>query len=186
MIALLASLLLFVGLQLVPAVPSIKQQYKDMLGKAYGPVFGIASAVLLAFSIWAVRSTNWPIFYSPPPWGWKANFILTLVAFLFVGIFLFRGSWRNAISYPLSVAALFWGLGHVLANGGTGEVIFVLGIMAAVLLPDIMKATNARLAKSEERAGHNFLSIIFGVALYGLFAQLHGVIVGVPVLQLQP
>ena len=52
------------------------------------------------------RSADFVEFYVPAEWGRYANYGFTLVAFVFLGIFLFRGSWRQKIRFPMAFAAI--------------------------------------------------------------------------------
>ncbi len=184
MTALVLSLLLFGGLHVMPAIPSLKALLKGTLGKAYGPVFGVVSLVALVLVFWTFRGADRATVYDPPAWGRHANFLLTLVAFVFFGIFAFRGSWRNMVKYPLLAGFLFWGCGHLMANGDSATLVFVLGLVAIALGHVMAVQRNGPFVPSDVRNGHNLLSIMFGVAFYGVFAQLHGVLIGVPVVSL--
>lgn len=184
MLLLVVLLILFTAVHVVPAIPRAKAAAKTALGKAYGAVYGMASLVLLVACIWAMRAAGDGMFYDPPTWGRHANFLFTLIAFVFVGIFLARGSWRNSLRYPMALAVTFWAVGHLLANGEARVVVFVAGLAAAALLHAFLASRLTERAPSDERQGHNFMSVLFGVALYALMAQLHGVIIGVPVVDI--
>ncbi len=180
MTLLISSILMFGVLHVMPAMPTIKMKLKLKMGKAFGPVYGLATLIALVLSIFAFRSADRFDVYLPPHWGWHANLVLTLIAFLCLGIFVFRGSWRNRLRYPMALGVIIWGIGHLLANGDSGSLVFFGGLMLAAVL----HAALVPFVSSDERGGHNLLSIMFGVAFYGVFAQLHSVIAGVPLIQL--
>ncbi len=184
MFLLVLFLILFTAVHIIPAIPRAKAAAKGALGKAYGPVYGIATLVLLGACIWAMRVGGGGDFYTPPEWGRHANFLMTLIAFIFVGIFLARGSWRNRIGYPMAVAVCFWAAGHLMANGEVRTVTFIVGLAVAALLHAFLASRLTVREPSVERQGHNFLSVVFGVALYALMTQLHGAVIGVPVLDI--
>jgi uncharacterized membrane protein len=184
MFLLVVLLILFTAVHLIPAIPRAKTAAKGGLGKAYGAVYGMASLVLLAACIWAMRKAGGDNVYDPPSWGRHANFLFTLIGFIFVGIFLGRGSWRNSLRYPMAIAVVFWAIGHLLANGEGRVIVFVSGFAIAAVLHAFLASRLTERGPGVVRQGHNFLSVLFGVALYALMAQLHGVIVGVPVIDL--
>jgi uncharacterized membrane protein len=184
MALLVAALVLFGIIHIVPALPSAKATLKAQLGKTYGPVYGIASLVALVLIISAFRGADRPELYDPPSWGRHANFGITLLAFICVGIFLFRGSWRNIVKYPMAIAVVLWGVGHLLANGDGATVTLVAGLMIAALVHFVLLRSNVPYVPTDERGGHNMMSVLGGIALYGVMTQLHGVIIGVPVLTL--
>jgi uncharacterized membrane protein len=183
---LLVALIFLFGLaHIVPAVPAMKSAAVSVLGKAYGPAYGILSLLLLIAVLWAFRQTAPETLYEVSSWGRHADFTLSLVGFIFIGIFLFRGSWRNRIKYPMAIGVAFWSLGHLLANGDQRTTVLFAGLAAFAILHAILKATQGAHEPSVERQGHNMLSILAGIVLYGLAAQLHGVMAGVPVVTLQ-
>ncbi|MFO1033784.1 MAG: NnrU family protein [Hyphomicrobiales bacterium] len=184
MILLLLTLIAFAVVHLAPAVPRYKAAAKARLGKAYGALYGLASLLLLAAAIWALRAADAGPLYDVPAWGRHANYLLTLIAFIFVGIFLFRGSWRNSLRFPMALATTFWATGHLLANGDTRTTLFFAGFLVIGLVHAWLLSLDTTRPPSDERAGHNFMSVIAGLALYGVMVQLHEVLIGVPVFNL--
>lgn len=184
--ALLASLLFLFGIiHINPAMPAWKAHAVSTFGKAYGPVYGIFTLVLFAAVIWAFRQADFIPVYEPPSWGRHANFGFTLLAFLCVGIFAFRGSWRNSLKYPMAIGVTLWAFGHLLANGDQRSVLMFGGLAAIAILFAVLKNANGMFVPSEVRQGHNLISVLGGIALYGIAAQLHTVIAGVPLVTLQ-
>lgn len=183
---LLAALIFIFGiLHLNPAIPQWKAHAVKTFGKAYGAIYGILSLVLLFAIFWAFHRVAPTTVYEPPGWGRHANFVVTLLAFMFLGIFLFRGSWRNQLKYPMALAISIWSLGHLLANGDDRTTLLFAGLAGFGLLHAVLKARSGPFAPTVEREGHNLLSLMAGLALYGLAAQLHVVIAGVPLVTLQ-
>jgi uncharacterized membrane protein len=186
MILLVLSLLAFGIVHLIPAIPRAKAWARGRFGKAYGPVYGMASLLLLALTLAAFRFAPAVDVYQPASWGTHANMGLTLIGFVFLGIFLFRGAWRNQIRYPMLIAVGFWALGHLLANGDGRSVVFFGGFAAIATLQVFLASRLNDWVPGEERNGHNLLSVLFGIAAYGVVSQLHPVIAGVPVFDLSP
>lgn len=170
---------------LVAAVPSLKARIKSRIGDwAYGPVFGLASLAGILIIVLGWRSAGFVPVYDPPEWGRHANFGLTLIAFIFLGIFLFRGSWRQTLRFPMAFAVIFWAVGHLLANGDLRSLILFGGLLIYAVLHIIIGTANGVRPSPEVRSGHNLLAILAGIALYGVAAQLHGALIGVPVIEL--
>lgn len=185
MIVLALGVLLFAGLHLIPASPHWKAALKARTGDgAYGMVYGLLSLAAIGFIVLGWRLADFVPVYEPPAWGRHANFALTLVAFLFLGIFLCRGRWRQAVRYPMGLAVVFWATGHLLANGDLASVILFGGLLAYALAHMAIAIANGIRPTPEVRGGHDLLSLVAGVALYGVMSQLHAVLIGVPVLTL--
>lgn len=184
MVLLVLALLAFAFVHLIPAIPRAKANAKARFGKAYGPVYGMASLLLLVLALVAFRHAPSVDVYQPALWGAHANMLLTLIGFVFLGIFLFRGTWRNRLKYPMLMAVGFWALGHLLANGDGRSVVFFGGFAVIAGLQVFLSSRLVEWVPSEHRNGHNLLSVLFGIAAYGVVAQLHSVIAGEPVFNL--
>jgi uncharacterized membrane protein len=183
MVLLAALIFIFAVIHLNPAIPAWSAHARQSFGKAYGAVYGILSLLLLAAILWAFRQVDPVSLYAPPHYGAHANFALSLVGFIFIGIFLFRGSWRNRVRYPMAIGITLWALGHLIANGDQRTTLLFTGLAVAAVFHAIFKSRQPFLP-SVERQGHNLLSVLGGIALYGLATQLHQVMAGVGVVKL--
>jgi uncharacterized membrane protein len=184
---LIIAVAVFAAVHLSTAFAEFKPAFKKRFGaKSFGPAFGVASLLSLVLIVLAWRASGIVAVYEPASWGKIANFIFTLIGFLFLGIFLFRGSWRNALRFPMGIAVGFWAIGHLLANGDLRSITLFGGLLIYAVLHVLLMARRGMPAAFPVREGHNLLSMFAGLALYGLMAQLHGVLIGVPVFQLTP
>ena len=185
MILLALGVLLLALQHLVAAVPALKGRVKESLGeRAYGPVFGILSLVAAAIIVLGWRMSDFVPVYEPAPWGRHVNFGLTLIGFICLGIFLFRGSLRQRLRFPMALAVIFWATGHLFANGDMRSLILFGGLLAYALLHLAIGIANGVRPTPEVRNGHDLVSVLAGIALYGVMTQLHLVLIGVPVFNL--
>ena len=152
--------------------------------RAYGPLFGIASIIGIVIIVLGWRASDFIFVYDPPEWGRHANFLLTLIAFICLGIFIFRGSLRQKLRFPMAFAAIFWATGHLLANGDMASIILFGGFLAYAVAHIVIGVMNGVRPSPEVRGGHDLLSVVMGIALYGVMAQLHGALIGVQLVQL--
>lgn len=185
MIILALGVLLTAALHLVAAVPPLKMRFKAVVGEAaYGPLFGLGTIVGIGVIILGWRMAPFIPVYEPPAWGRHANFLLTLIAFICLGIFLFRGRLRQILRFPMALATVFWAAGHLLANGDLASLILFGGLLIYGVLHMLLAFLNGVRPSPEVRSGHDLLSVLAGIALYGVMAQLHGALIGVPLIQL--
>jgi hypothetical protein len=106
------------------------------------------------------------------------HFGFSFFGYLFVGIYLCRGSWRNLVKYPLPIGMSLIFLGHL---WNVQNKTYVLGFAALFFLA----MWHSRSFKvSDVRDGHNVFSLLVGAALFALTVQLHSLLFGVPVFQL--
>jgi uncharacterized membrane protein len=173
------SVALFALVHLIPAFPALKARVKTALGKAYGPAFGIASVLSLVLIVLAWQGADRSPVYEPPQWGFRANLILSFVAFLLVGIFAFRGRLRQVLRLPLAMAVIMWSTGHLLANGDVASVILFGGLLAYGAVHLLGGLASGFRPSVDVRQGHDLLSLLAGIALYGVMIQLHAHLIGV-------
>jgi uncharacterized membrane protein len=179
---LAAGVFLFVLLHGVAAVPRYKSHLKSRTGERwYGPIFGLGSVLAIAVIVLGWRSSSFAAVYDPPSWGWYVNYGLTFVGFLCLGIFLFRGSYRQRLRFPMGIATVFWAAGHLFANGDMASLILFGGMLLGSLAHMAVAVANGVRPTPEVRIGHDGLSLIFGAALYGIMTQLHPAVTGVPI-----
>jgi uncharacterized membrane protein len=182
MIVLGFGVLLFVMLHGIAAVPQLKAKLIGRYGeKAYGSAFGIASILALAVIVLGWRSSDVVTLYEPMAWGWYVNYLITFIGFLCLGVFLFRGSLRQRLRFPMALATIFWAAGHLFANGDLRGLILFGGLLLGSVAHVIVANANGVRPSPEVRMGHDGLSLIFGAALYGIMTQLHPILIGVPI-----
>lgn len=174
------SVALFAAIHLIPAFPATKARVQAGLGKAYGPAFGIASTLSLVLIVLAWTGADRAAVYDPPDWGFRANLALSFLAFLLVGIFIFRGRLRQIVRLPLAIAVILWATGHLVANGDSASVILFGGLLAYGAVHLAAGISQGYRPTPEVRQGHDALSILAGIALYGVMIQLHAHLIGVP------
>lgn len=185
MTLLIAGIVLFAALHLLPALPDVKARLKMRVGdRLYGPLYGIASVIALALIIFGWRAAPFVAVYTPLGWGRYVNFGLMFLAFLCLGIFLCRGSLRQALRFPMGIAVLLWGTGHLFANGDLAGIILFGGMMIYAALHIAFGVAQGARPSPEVRSGHDLLSLMAGAALYGVMTQAHPVLIGIPILTL--
>ena len=184
MILLALGVVLFAACHLTLAFPHARENLRARLGKFYGPAFGIASLIPLGLIILGWRMAPFSPVYDAPAWGKIATFALVLIAFLCLGIFMFRGTLRQKLRFPLALGVAFWSLGHLFSNGDAASLILFGGMLIYALAHFGLGIANGVRPSPEVRQGHDVISLIIGAALCGVFAQLHPVFTGVPVVTL--
>jgi uncharacterized membrane protein len=184
MILLGLGVVLFALCHLTLAVPRANDALRRRFGKFYGPGFGLLSLLPLVLIILGWRMSPFVPVYDPPSWGRIATFLLVLVAFVCLGIFLFRGSFRQRLRFPLAFAVVFWSLGHFLANGDAASIVLFGGMLVYALAHLALGLANGIRPSPVVRQGHDVVSIVIGIAFYGVVAQLHALFTGVPVVTL--
>ena len=172
-ILLLFAVVLFAVIHLIPAFPPLKARLQDKLGKNYGMVFALASVVTLALMVIGWQMADRASVYDPPGWGFRANLALSFLAFLLLGVFLFRGHIRQFLRLPLAMGVVLWATGHLLANGDEASVILFGGMFAYGAVHLAAGFAQGFRPSPEVRQGHDVIALFAGVALYGVMIQMH-------------
>lgn len=176
--------LAFSAVHLVPAAPPLKARLAARAGPAYGPLFGLLSLVTLLLVIFGWRMSDFVPVYEPPEGGRYVTFALVPLAFICLGAFIFRGRLRQWLRFPLALATILWATGHLFANGDLASLILFGGLLIYAVA-HLLLGLAARLKPTPDvRPGHDLLSVLIGLALFGMMTQLHQVIIGVPVVSL--
>jgi uncharacterized membrane protein len=184
MILLALGVVLFAACHLTLAVPSLRESWRARLGKFYGPGLGLLSFLPLVLIVLGWRMAPLTPVYDAPFWGRIATFVLVFLGFLCLGMFFFRGSWRQKLRFPLALGIAFWAAGHLLSNGDAASLILFGGMLAYALGHLALGLANGVRPSPEIRQGHDVISLIMGAAFFGVAAQLHTVLTGVPVVSL--
>ena len=181
--ALLAfAVLAFALIHLIPAVPPAKARLRHALGRAYGPLFGTAATVALLLIVAGWRSAPFVAVYEPPMRARQATIGLLLIAFMCLGVYLFRGRLRQHLRFPLAIAVMLWAAGHLFANGDLASLVLFGGLFVYAAAHLGLGLAHGVKPSPEMRSGHDLLSLIAGAALYVAMVQLHPLLIGVPVL----
>ena len=176
---------LFAVIHLVPAFPSLKARLKDRLGKKYGMLFAVGSIVSLVLIVVGWQMADRPVVYDPPVWGFRANLGLSFLAFLLLGVFLFRGRARQLLRLPLAMGVVLWATGHLLANGDQASIILFGGLLVYGATHLAAGFAQGFRPSPEVRQGHDVMSVFVGVALYGVMIQMHPYVTGVALFSIQ-
>jgi uncharacterized membrane protein len=181
MILLVIGVAAFACVHLSTAIPPIEARWRGTFGDRFRPVFGAILLVCLAIVILGWRWSPYVPVYEPPSWGRYAAFALVLLAFICLGIFLFRGTLRQKLRFPLAIGIILWGTAHLIANGDLASLILFGGFIVYAALHIGLGTANGVRPAPAVRDGHDMLSLLAGIALFGLMTQLHPVLIGVPV-----
>lgn len=176
---LAAAVAVFAAIHLVPAIPSLKAAAVARAGRAWNALFGLASTASLVLIVLAWRSAERVQVYAPPAWGRHANFTLMFAAFVLIGVFLFRGRWRQRLRFPLALAVLLWATGHLLANGDSAAITLFGGLFLYAAVHLALGLSHGVRPSSEVRDGHDALGLFAALALYGVMIQMHEYLIGV-------
>ena len=183
MALLVAGLIVFLGIHLVPAIPPARDALVARLGEnRYKGMFSVLSALGLALIVagYALSGDRARVFPPDPaaravaPYAMVASFILFAAANM-------RGHLRRVVRHPMLLGLIIWSSVHLCANGDrTGTVLF--GAFLAFAIVDLVSAIARGAVKAfEPMVKHDVIAVIGGTAVAIIVMTFHRILFGIPV-----
>ncbi len=181
---LIAGIVLFFGMHLVPTAPRLKAALVTRLGeKGYRAAFSLVAFAGLGLIIWGRASTGHYAIYHPPAWGHAAALVLMLPAFILLAAANMKGHIRKATRHPMLLGALLWALAHLLANGDLIS-IWLFASFAVFSLVDMVLASRRGPAPDFAiKPRQDVVAVLAGLAVYLIFVLFaHKLLFGVKII----
>jgi uncharacterized membrane protein len=180
MIIMVAGLVLFIGVHLIPTAPGLRARLMVRLGdKAYRAFFAIIAALGLVLIIagYHMRPEPVPIF-APFPAAHAAAPVLVTIAFILFGAANMRTHIRSIVRHPMLIGLMLWAGVHLLANGDlTGTILF--GSFFAYSIVALLSAIRRGSIKVFVPDGkHDLIAVVAGLAISYLTIRLHPLVFG--------
>ena len=183
MTILIAGLIVFLGIHLVPALPALRARLSGKLGEGrYKGLFSALSGVgLLLIVVGYAYAPRGAQLFAPyaearavAPYAMIASFMLLAAANM-------KSHIRMTLVHPMLFGVGIWALVHLLANGHARATL-LFGAFLAYAVLDVISAT-ARGARKTFRPDAKFdlIALVSGTVLALLFMYCHRWIIGVQV-----
>jgi len=182
MALLIAGLVLFFGIHLVPTVPALRARWVNSAGEArYRRTFALVSGVGLALIVigYIIAPRGAQLFASSPAAKSIAPLVMVVSFVLLAGANM-KTHLRARLRHPMLIGIILWSTVHLCANGDTkGTLLF--GSFLAYALVDLASAIGRGAVKPFVPA-HKYDIMAIGGGIVAAFAVmlLHRVIFGVP------
>ena len=179
MAILVAGLVLFLGVHLVPAFPARREALLARWGRpryrlAFSAVAGVGLVLIVAGFARAPRT---PLFAPFPAAIAAAPFVMAASMLLFAAANL-EGRLRRALRHPMLIGTILGSGVHLVANGDlAGTVLF--GAFLAWAIVDLVSASARGATRAfAPRASRDAIAVAGGLAVFAAVAVLHGVLFG--------
>jgi len=182
---LVAGLVLFLGVHLVPALPSLRAALAARWGEQrYRGLFSLVSLVGLALVIGGyVMAPPGPRLFPPSPGAIAiAPYAVSLSLILFAAANM-RGHARRVVKHPLLLSVAIWAAVHLMANGDTrGTVLFASFLAYAAF--DFFSVVQRQAIRTFQPALRNdAIAVVAGIAASLALMALHRPLFGVAVVR---
>ena len=183
MTLLAAGLVVFLGIHLLPTIPTLRRGLVKRLGESgYKSMFTLVSAAGLVLIVVGYRSAPADVrLFAPSSAAQAIAPVAMTLAFILFAAANMRGHLRHALKHPMLLGLLIFSGVHLLANGDLrGTVLF--GALFAYAVVDLASAIARNAVKAfVPRRKFDIMAVVGGaVAAFGVMV-LHRMFFGVPV-----
>ena len=187
---LIFGLVLFLGLHLLPVVPSLRATLQNTLGAGiYKIAFSLGSAVALVAIVIGFRDAHWISANSQQLWALPEGLrhltmLLMLPAFILLAAAYIPSRIRTAVKHPMLAAITLWGAAHLLVRGDEASVLLFASFLAYSLIDRISveaRQASGPLGKATGTLRGDITAIAVGTLAFAIMVLwLHGFLIGIP------
>jgi uncharacterized membrane protein len=181
---LIAGIVVFLGIHLLPTVPGLRTKFAGRLGEnGYKALFSLLSVAGFVLLVWGFAVAPVVQVWSPPDWTRWVAIVLMLPAFIFLVAAYVPGRIKATVKHPFLVAIKTWALAHLIANGDLASIILFGSFLAYAVFDRITlkRRQPTSLIGVPETGGprNDVIAVALGVVLYVLFlVWLHPLLIG--------
>jgi uncharacterized membrane protein len=181
MIIMVAGLVLFIGVHLIPTAPALRARLMVRLGdKAYRAFFAIIAALGLVLIIagYHMRPPDPVPLFAPSRAARGAAPVLVTIAFILFAAANMRTHIRSIVRHPMLIGLMLWSGVHLLANGDlTGTILFGSFFVYSII------AVVSAIARRSMKVfipdwKHDLIALAAGLAISYVTIRLHPLVFG--------
>ena len=184
MTLLIAGIVVFLGLHLLPTLPGLREKLVSRFGEnAYKALFSLVSVAAFVLLVYGFAKAPVIQVWSPPAWTHWVAIVLMLPAFIFLVAAYVPGRIKARLKHPFLVAIKTWALAHLIANGDLASIILFGSFLAYAVYDRItLKRREERGIVTVPATGpprNDVIAVVIGVVLYVAFLfWLHPLLIG--------
>ena len=183
MAALIAGLILFFGIHLVPSAVTLRRRLVSWKGeRIYLLAYSLASAAGLLLTIYGKSLAVHVAVYEPPAWTAHVTWVLMWLAVTIFPAAYLPTNLKRVMRHPFLWGVALWAVSHLLANGDLASLL-LFGAFAAYAFFDMWSANRRGATLSAKRYPwwRDTLLLAFGTSAYIMITYLHPFLFGVAV-----
>lgn len=182
---LVAGLVLFIALHLIPSAPRLRATLVERLGeKPYRGVFAVIALASLAIIVWGFSQAPREPLYLVPTWGRHAAMTVVPIAVVLFAAANMPTHIRALLRHPMLLGLLLWALAHLLANGEARSVVLFGGFALFALVETVSAVARGKSPPSDPapRFAMDAAAAVGGLLVAGLLMRFHGALFGMPIM----
>ena len=183
MTLLIAGLLLFFAVHLLPTVPDARGALVSRLGaNGYKAAFSLVSLAGFAMIVLGKGDAPFVAVWTPPAGMRHATMALMLPVFVLLLAAYVPCNIRRFVRHPMLLAVKIWATAHLLANGDLASMLLFGGFLAWAVYDRVsVKKRDDRAPRPRVSPVGDAAVVIGGLLLYVAVARFHLQLFGVPV-----
>jgi uncharacterized membrane protein len=188
MTILIAGLVLFLGIHLVPAAPAIREICCQKLGTGgFKAVFSVASLLGLGLIIYGFSVRPYVPVWTPPDFARHITFLLMLPALILLAASQIPSRIRTWSRHPMLLAVELWAFAHLLVNGDLAGML-LFGSFLAYAVYDMLSANRrgalGPLGARSGGFGGDAAAVVIGLAVFAfMLVWGHQHLISIPLLR---
>ena len=182
---LVAGLVIFLGIHLVPALPALRASVVKSSGEhRYKGVFSLLSGAGLVMVVWGYAiAPRGPYLFLPSELAKQAAPFVVAVSLVLLAAANMRAHIRRVLKHPMLIGIALWSATHLLANGHAKATV-LFGAFLAYAVIDLGSAVARGAGKDfQPKASHDAIAVGSGLVLALLVMAFHRQIFGIPVVR---
>ena len=183
MLVLVAGLVLFVAVHLIPTVVPLRGALIARLGAgAYRGLFSVVALAGLVLLVWGFARAPFEPLYAPPSWGRSLAVFAVPVSLVLLAAANMPTHIRAALRHPMLLGVLLWAIAHLLSNGDLRSVVLFGGFAGYALIDLTSVVARGKRPSTEKppRVAMDAVAIVAGLIAAGLFTYFHATLFGMP------
>ena len=185
MTLLVAGLVLFLLLHLIPSAAPLRAALVDRMGeKPYRGVFGAIALVSLGLIVWGFSQAPVELLYVPPTWGRHTAMTVVPVALVLFAAANMPTHIRALVRHPMLIGLLLWALAHLLANGESRSIVLFGGFALFAVVETVSAVARGKAPPAEPapRFTMDAAAVVGGLLVAGILMRFHGALFGMPLM----
>lgn len=187
MTALIAGLLVFIGVHLLPTQPEWRRLLRERLGEGpYKGLFSLVAILGLGLVVWGYRRAPFIAVWEPPLWTRHLALLLMLVAIVLVVAAYVPGTIKARLRHPFLAGVKTWAVAHLFANGDLASILlfgsFLLYAIVDRLSVKHREAVGLLSVPTNGALRNDILAAVVACAVYAAIVLWLHPLLGAPVL----
>ncbi len=183
MTILIAGLVVFFGIHVVPMFPDFKGSLQSRFGEMrFKGIYSLVSLTGFALILLGMSSAEFRPVFSPPSWSAMVAGLAMPVAFCLLVAAYVPNNFRRVIRHPMLSGVLIWAFAHLLANGDLASILLfgAFGLFAVVDIISVNRRSPA-VTPARQSLARDALVLVIGIAAFWVVRYFHAPLFGVPV-----